>query len=544
METEARIVTRIPANKQSRHNNGEVPSVNKKRVAAYCRVSTDEEEQESSFENQVSYYTKRINDNPEWQMVGIFADEGISGTQTKKRTEFLKLMRLCDEGKVDLILVKSVSRFARNTLDSLNYVRRLKEKNVAVYFEEEGINSLEAANEVILTLYSSFAQAESESISKHIIWSIRNSFKEGKVMMSCNNIMGYKMGENREWLIDHERARVINLIDMAFLSGMSILQIKKMLESQKIKSPKGKDTWQTGTIKRILQSEKYLGDVLLQKTFVEDMLTHKVKKNEGELPQYYVKDHHPAIRSRETGYLIKAEFARRNAKKSNDTTQGIRKGKYSGQYALSELMICGECGTPYRRVTWSKNGKKKIVWRCINRLNNGTKYCKHSPTMNETALHEAIVRAMNNYIDNKDDLRWLLKESINETANIEQEDNIEEIDNQIQNLEQSVLNLAELLSMSSAELDYFDAKFKELEEQLKELHGKKQNISRMNKTDLIFENIDEELLQFIDKQDVNLQQYNDMLVRKIVQKVVVLQHDKIEVNFVDGKNVEVLMRNI
>jgi hypothetical protein len=164
--------------------------------------------------------------------------------------------------------------------------------------------------------------------------------------------------------------------------------------------------------------------------------------------------------------------------------------------------------------------------------------------MNETALHEAIVRAMNNYIDNKDDLRWLLKESINETANIEQEDNVEEIDNQIQNLEQSVLNLAELLSMSSAELDYFDTKFKEIEEQLKELHGKKQNISRMNKTDLIFENIDEELMLFIDEQDMNLQQYNDMLVRKIVQKVTVLQHDKIEVTFMDGKKVEMFLQRI
>lgn len=542
MEPKNRTVTHIPAQKDRWNSKQELFPVRKKRVAAYCRVSTDEEEQESSFENQVAYYTKKINENPAWQMVGIFADEGISGTQTKKRKEFLKLMRLCEEGKVDLILVKSVSRFARNTLDSLNYVRKLKEKNIAVEFESEGINSLEASNEIIFTLYSSFAQAESETISKNITWSLRNGYKEGKVFMSCDGIMGYRMGENREWLIEPEQARVIKLIDMAFLSGMSLGQIKKLLESNGIKSPRGVDTWQTGTIKRLLKSEKYLGDVLLQKTFVENALTHKARPNRGELPQYYVKDHHPAIRSREIGYLIKAEFARRNAMTSKDTTKNIRKGRYNGLYALSTLLVCGECGTLYRRVTWSKNGRKKIVWRCINRLTNGPEFCKHSPSLEEGQLHNAILRAMNHYIDNRDELRWLLKESINEAVKAEPSNRIEEIEEQIQSLEQSVLNLAELLSMSSAEVDYFDTKLKELEEQLKGLYNQKQDISIISKENLVFENVDEELLNFIDSQEIDLQRYNDMLVRKIVKKIVVVQHDKIEVTFMDGKKVEALVR--
>ena len=507
----------------------------KKRVAAYCRVSTELEAQESSFEFQVEYYTNKIISNPEWELVGVFADEGISGTQTKKRTEFLKLMQLCDAGKVDLILVKSVSRFARNTLDSLEHVRKLKQKGIAVIFEEEGINSLDVKNELILTLYSSFAQAESESISGNVTWAIRNGFKEGKVRMSCNNIMGYTMGDNREWLINPEKARVIKLIDMAFLSGMSIGMIKKMLEANEIKTPKGKDQWHTSTIMRILQSEKYLGDVLLQKTFTTDILTHSTKKNEGELPQYYVKDHHEAIRSREIGYLIQAEFAKRNQTKNMDTTKGLKKGKYSAQYALTEKVVCGECGTPYRRVTWTmRNKEKKIVWRCISRLKDGKKYCKHSPTIEESVLQAAIVKAINEYISSKEEMRNLLKESLDATAKTVPPDDSDEIENRIATLEQSVLNLAELLSMSSAELDYFDKKLKEIENELTELYGRKQHIANLGQLNSDFTNVDQELSEYIDEMNLDMNQYNDLLVRKIVQRITILQQDKIEVVFVGG----------
>lgn len=536
-------ITCIPAKEVAAYNKITCIRPRKKRVAAYCRVSTDLEEQESSFAFQVEYYTKKILAHPDWEMVGIFADEGISGTQTKKRAEFMKLMKLCDDGKVDMILVKSVSRFARNTLDSLNHVRRLKQMGIAVIFEEENINSLEVKNELILTLYSSFAQAESESISGNITWAIRNGYKEGKVRRGCSNILGYTNGPDGAWLVVEEEARIIKLMDMAFLSGMSMGQIKNMLEQYGIKSPKGNECWYPGTIMRMLKSEVYLGDVLLQKTFTTDVLTHKIKKNEGELPQYYIKDHHEAIRSREIGYLIRAEFARRNSTKSMDTTKGIKRGKYSAQYALTEKLVCGECGTPYRRVTWTmRNGEKKIVWRCISRLKDGKKYCKHSPTIEENALHEALTRVMNQYIDDKDELRWLLKESINEATKNMPVDDENEIEKRIETLEQSVLNLAELLSMSTVELDHFDAKIKEIEEELTELYGQKQNLKKIGQLNMTFENVDEELLDFIDNMEMDLNKYNDILVRKIVQRVTVLQQDKIEVTFVDGEKSEVLIR--
>ena len=222
-------------------------------------------------------------------------------------------------------------------------------------------------------------------------------------------ILGYNVKENDEWEIVPEEARIVQLIDVAFLSGMSLYQIKAMLEQNGIKTVTGKDKWQAGTIKQMLLNEKYMGDVLLQKTFTVDMLEHKRKVNEGELPQYYVKDHHPAIRSREVAYLIQAELAQRNAVKKKDSFNSIQRGRYSGQYALTTLLVCGECGTSYRRVTWAKKGKKKVVWRCINRLKNGLKYCRQSPTLEETDLHEAILWAINQYVQNQEELKWLLK---------------------------------------------------------------------------------------------------------------------------------------
>ena len=256
MEQRTRKVTCIPAKRSVVSNANEYPQ---KRVAAYCRVSTEEEEQQSSFENQVNYYTNLIQNRPEWTLVGVFADEGISGTQTKKRTAFLELMQLCEEGKVDAILVKSISRFARNTVDTLNYVRKLKEKGIAVIFEKENINTLDVSSEMILTLYSSFAQAESESISQNITWGIRNKFKAGIVSRNCK-ILGYDVGEDGEWRINQEESQVVRWIYYAYLSGMGYKRIKQMLEEKGVRTARGKEEWSNTGVKYILTNEKYMGD--------------------------------------------------------------------------------------------------------------------------------------------------------------------------------------------------------------------------------------------------------------------------------------------
>ena len=262
------------------------------KVAAYCRVSTDDKEQKTSYEAQIQYYTNKINKNPDWQMAGIFADEGITGTQAKKRPQFLKMIRLCRQGKIDVILTKSLSRFARNTVDSLNYIRELKMLGIAVISEKENINTLTAESEMLITIMSCFAQAESESISKNVSWGVRQSFKSGNVPMQYKKLLGYKKGENDLPEIIPEEAEIVKEIFRSYLDGMSLKQIADSLNSRGIKTKHKQTTWQTELVKSVLVNEKYTGDALLQKTYITDCITKKSRKNNGKLPMYLVKNHH------------------------------------------------------------------------------------------------------------------------------------------------------------------------------------------------------------------------------------------------------------
>ena len=291
----------------------------KLRVAAYCRVSTEEEEQQNSFEVQVNYYTDKITRHEGWQLAGIFADDGISGVSTKKRDQFNKMIELCRKKKIDLILTKSISRFARNTLDCIKYVRILKSWGVPVIFEKENIDTSNMNSEMILTCLSSFAQGESESISGNVTKGIRMGYRQGKFSFHYKNFLGYRKGPDGEPEIVPEEAEVIRLIAQNFLNGDSLITIKKTLERMGILTATGNKNWSTESIQRILQNEKYMGDVLLQKTYTADFIEGKVKKNNGTLPQYYIKDHHPAIIPREMFYQIQEEIARRNSKKPANT---------------------------------------------------------------------------------------------------------------------------------------------------------------------------------------------------------------------------------
>lgn len=255
-----------------------------KRVAAYCRVSTDEEEQLSSYEAQKTYYTDKIMENPEWTMAGIFADEGITGTSAKKRPEFLRMIRLCKQKKIDIILTKSISRFARNTVDCLNYIRVLRELGVAVMFEKENINTLKADSELLITMMGAFAQAESESISANVRWGIRQAMREGRVRVSCANLYAYEKGSDGQMQIIPEQAEVVRRIFRLYLSGASLRMIKNVLETEKIPNIYGDMEWCVTTIRYMLKNEKYCGDVLLQKTFRTDCISRKVIHNTGQLP--------------------------------------------------------------------------------------------------------------------------------------------------------------------------------------------------------------------------------------------------------------------
>ena len=369
------------------------------RTAAYCRVSTDSDDQELSFEAQVNAYTDKIMSNPEWSLAGIFADEGISGTQAYKRKDFMKMIRMCRQGKIDQIITKSVSRFARNTVDCLTYIRELKALGIPVIFEKEGLNTMHMTSEIYISMHGIFAQSESESLSGNVKWGKQKSAEKGNVAISYKNFLGYRQGEDGKPEIVPEEADTVQFIYERYLEGDSIRLIKQKLEEQHILSPTGKQTWSTTTIQSILRNEKYKGDALLCKTYVADCISKKKCKN-TDRPQYYVQNNHPAIIPREVFDRVQQEMARRsslNRKKQKDVKTEL--GKYSSKYALTELLVCGKCGTAYRRAVWSKNGRKKAVWRCISRMEYGKKYCPDSPTLEETAVQRAVVDAIREVVN-------------------------------------------------------------------------------------------------------------------------------------------------
>jgi DNA invertase Pin-like site-specific DNA recombinase len=383
------------------------------RVAAYCRVSTKKDEQHLSYEAQKAFYTDKIMKNPDWVYVDVYADRGLTGTMATKRPDFMRMIRDCKKGKIDLILTKGIQRFARNTLDSLEYVRLLKGMDIGVLFEIQGINTLKMSNEMMLTMYAGMAQNESENISANVRWGWQRSFAKGKVNISYKSFLGYRKGADGQPEIVPEEAAIVRRIYNEFLMGLTPQQIADSLTGLGVPTPMGKPVWMASTATAILRNEKYTGDALLGKTYIEDCLTHRSKANNGEQPQYYVENNHPAIIGKPTWLRAQEELARRGGKRRvRDKGVKTEQGKYSSKYAMTELLFCGECGTPYRRCTWSKNGKKKAVWRCVNRLDHGTQYCKASPTIEESVLQEAILQAMTRFAKSSPAALELLKQHI------------------------------------------------------------------------------------------------------------------------------------
>lgn len=509
------------------------------RVAAYCRVSTKEKEQLNSYEIQKRYYQEKINANPKWTLVGIFADKGITGTSVKKRDEFNRMIRMCKRGKVDMIITKSISRFARNTLDCLTYVRLLKDLNVEVYFEEQGLYSLQPGAELYITIYGSIAQSESENISANIKWGKAQSAKEGNVTFHYKNFLGYRKGENGKPEIVPEEAEIIRMIYERFLLGDSFGSIAEYLEERNIPSPGGKDKWQYSTIQSILSNERYKGDAIINKTYIVDCISKKIKVNNGERPKYYVENNHPAIIDPGTFGRVQEELARRSSKrKVKMVGTKTEQGKYSGKYALTELLVCGECWTPYRRCTWTINGKKKIVWRCISRLDFGKKYCHKSPSIEESVLHRAIMTAIMGQAKKNTEVLKVLKLHIG--IGIEA-DSIEDktLDIQVRIAEIDAEFKRMLNSVSAENADTFN------EMQLTELMYEKQSLQqqlsqiadRQQKRENAKSRLDE-IFTILDGLKNHPMEYDDDLVRQLVECVVVKNKEKIKIVFVGGLEVE------
>ena len=511
------------------------------RVAAYCRVSTDDEEQLTSYEAQQTYYTDKIMTNPDWTMAGIYADEGITGTKATKRPEFLKMIRKCKQKKIDLILVKSISRFARNTVDCLNYIRTLKSLGIAVIFEKENINTLNEDSEMLTTIMGAFAQAESESISQNVKWGVRQAMKEGRVSIRYKNLYAYDEGEDGQPKIIESEAAVIRRINDEFLSGRSLPMIKGGLEADRILTPKGGNVWAVSAIRNLLKNEKYCGDVLMQKTFKTDPISGKTKRNTGQLPMYLIQDHHPAIISRDTYNAVQAEFARRTSGKAPSTKLApTGQACYSAKYALTGIVICGECGNQYRRCVWNKRGQKRPVWRCSSRIDYGSKYCHKSPTIYEAPLKAAILDAINLVMSDKK----VLIQQIEDAMRMELIPfpggtmSAGDIERKIKELEAEFQALFEEAQKEPGGYMKYTEEFQRITNDISELKNKKSLLMEKQQSDSAANKRIQDAVRLLNNSSAEVTEWDEGMIRQLLDYVKVLAEDRVLICLRGGIEVE------
>ena len=535
-----RIVEVIPATwNPTDESAGEI---RKLRVAAYCRVSTELEQQQSSYDIQIEYYTRHIMQNPNWIFAGVFADDGRSATNTFRRDDFNQLMDQCMKGKVDMIITKSISRFARNTVDCISWVRKLKEKNVAVYFEKENLNTLDDSTEMILTILSSQAQEESRAISTNVKWGYARKFEKGE--STRQRSYGFRKAPTGEMCIVEEEAAVIRNMARWFLDGDSLERIKHRLEDARIETTTGKKTWSTGTIYNILTNEKIMGDVLLQKTFTADYLTKRRVKNSGQQKQYYVKNHHEAVIPKTVYYKIQEEIARRSSLKKAGTRKGkTAQGVYSSKYALTGIMVCNECGAHYRRTTWAKNGKKVIVWRCINRLEHGTKRCHESPTLKEEVIQEAIMGKLHSLSIDQEEENFLngVKEDILRAAKVVGGAcTEEEIDKTIEELRDQLMDYVGMAAREHGGENWYSDRMRKLGLQISELKKRRESIREQEKIRDEYEYLDQEVSRIIcETGGTSGAEFDNIFIRQIVREIRVISKNKLQIQLRTGMMLDV-----
>lgn len=449
------------------------------------------------------------------------------------------MITACKRGHIDLIITKSLSRFARNTVDCLETVRLLKANGIGVYFEKENINTLTESSEFLITLFSGFAQAESESLSKNVAWGKAKSAEAGKVTFQYKKMLGYRKGADGQPEIVPEEAEVIKRIYHRYLDGCTLGQIKRELDEDNVPTAQGVEFWSPAIIHNILTNEKYIGDALLQKTYVTDCISKKVKKNQGERAMYYVENNHPAIISREMFDQVRNEMTRRSSKRKVLQKSGKTElGKYSGKYALTELLVCGECGSPYKRVTWARNGKKRIVWRCVSRLEFGTQYCHNAPTLDESKLHSAILASMNEFAAIRQEvcpdvlaMAEEAKQALSQAGAklLELKKHMETVSREQSNLLDRLLE-----NMGDAELN---AKMKALTDEKESLKAQILDARQMEVSLEEQATRHQQMWDSIMECSAGYTEFADEFVRQIIQKITVEDEETIRIHFRDSEMV-------
>ena len=511
----------LPAKKKATNKNAP-DDVKKIRVAAYCRVSTDNEEQESSYDVQVKHFTEYINSRSDWKLAGIYADDGISGTNTKKREQFNKMMQDALDGKIDMIITKSISRFARNTVDCLNAIRKLKSNNVPVYFEKENINTMDSSGELLLTIMSSIAQQESVSLSKNVRIGLQYRYQQGHVQVNYNHFLGYTVDDDGNLVIDPEEAEVVKRIFREYLAGGTTTSIADGLERDGILNGAKNKKWYGTNIEQILKNEKYMGDALLQKTYTVDLLEKKRSANHGEVPQYYVKHSHEAIIPEQIFLEVQAEIARRSAlgKEANG------KRRYTYKNVLSSVLICGSCGNPYRRLTWKPHGQLLYRWKCRTRVTKGLKACD-GPILREEVIQDAVVQAIKQTICNPDEEYEKLQNDILTEISDGNSKELKEIDAELTELQQQVVKKVN-----------DNDEFNNLVERIQELRDRKAQLTQQQA--LNDGNLDriKEIREKMKSEKGNVLAYDDQLVRDFIEKIEVFP-DKLIFTMKAGMKTEV-----
>lgn len=515
-------ITVIPARRRV-GNSAKESEIPKLRVAAYCRVSTDSDEQATSYEAQVEHYTDYIRKNPEWEFAGIFADDGISGTNTKKREEFNRMIDEAMAGKIDMIVTKSISRFARNTLDCLKYIRQLKEKNIPVYFEKENINTMDAKGEVLLTIMASLAQQESQSLSQNVKLGFQYRYQQGQITVNHNRFLGYTKDENGQLIIAPDEAVVVKRIFREYLEGASLQQIGRGLEADGILTGAGKTKWRAETLQKILKNEKYIGDALLQKTYTVDFLEKKRVPNNGLVPQYYVENSHEAIIPRDLYMQVQEEMIRRANLHSG---QNRKKRVYSSKYALSSIVYCSKCGEIYRRVVWNNRGKKSVVWRCCTRMENGPGTCG-ADAIHESELQSLVIRGINRTLARKDTMNETLQKNIESVLSGVDGIPFDEIDSRLEELQK------ELLKVANSKGNYDN-----IADEIYRLREAKQNALVGNAERERMKQRINEMQQFLAEQTQDITEYDEQLVRRLIEKIMVYD-EKVTIKFKSGTSLDV-----
>ena len=524
----ARKITMIPQtiNPQTRTA---MDTRTKRKVAGYARVSTDYEEQITSYEAQVDYYTNYIQSRDDWEFVKVYTDAGISATNTRHREGFNQMVEDALAGKIDLIITKSVSRFARNTVDSLTTVRKLKEKGIEVYFEKEGIYTLDSKGELLITIMSSLAQEESRSISENVTWGQRKRFADGKVCLPYSHFLGYKKGEDGLPEIVPEEAEIVRFIYRSYMNGQTSYAIAKILTERHIPTPAGKENWRQSTIESILTNEKYKGSALLQKKFTVDFLTKKTKVNEGEVPQYYVEESHPAIISPEEFELVQAEMARRKE---------LGKRYHSGNIFTAKI-VCGECGGFYGPKIWHSNSHyRRVIWRCNKKYTNDC-YCK-TPHIDEDTIKQGFLKAYNQLLTDKGSVLSLcemLLHAFSDCSDLDAKmsvlgDEEKQITKNIR--EMVVINSRTVQKQPEYTLEYqsYEREYEALKAKYQKLQAEK--LDRINKTTVI-----QDFMEQIKKRKEPIKVFSSDVWLTAIETVTICEKGELQFRFKNGTEITV-----